>query len=235
MQRRLVRLDEVARSRHSARRPRRPHRAAPRWHRNRRRESRRARSRGVASVESAASKPSSHRRVAEEMRSARPARRRVSTGGLRGKRAIAMGRENGSAGSAPAATSEGGISVLDRRARRSRRNRACGRPARRRWSKARRGVGFSPTMLLSPAGTRPEPAVSVPSANGDDAARHRHRRAGATSRPARARDRWRSAAPDRACARRQARSRTGRDWSCRRRARRPRGAARRRSRPRSGI
>ncbi len=25
-------------------------------------------------------------------------------------------------------------------------------------------VGFSPTMLLSPAGTRPEPAVSVPSA-----------------------------------------------------------------------
>ena len=27
-------------------------------------------------------------------------------------------------------------------------------------------VGFSPTMLLKPAGTRPEPAVSVPSANG---------------------------------------------------------------------
>ena len=26
------------------------------------------------------------------------------------------------------------------------------------------GVGFSPTMLLKPAGTRPEPAVSVPSA-----------------------------------------------------------------------
>ena len=30
----------------------------------------------------------------------------------------------------------------------------------------RPGVGFSPTMLLKPAGTRPEPAVSVPSANG---------------------------------------------------------------------
>src|SRR3954468_17018707 len=27
-------------------------------------------------------------------------------------------------------------------------------------------LGLSPTMLLSPAGTRPEPAVSVPSANG---------------------------------------------------------------------
>ena len=26
-------------------------------------------------------------------------------------------------------------------------------------------VGFSPTMLLNPAGTRPEPAVSVPSEN----------------------------------------------------------------------
>ncbi len=28
------------------------------------------------------------------------------------------------------------------------------------------GVGFRPTRLLKPAGTRPEPAVSVPSANG---------------------------------------------------------------------
>ena len=28
----------------------------------------------------------------------------------------------------------------------------------------RPGVGFRPTMLLKPAGTRPEPAVSVPSA-----------------------------------------------------------------------
>src|SRR5215213_9162145 len=28
----------------------------------------------------------------------------------------------------------------------------------------RPGVGFRPTMLLNPAGTRPEPAVSVPSA-----------------------------------------------------------------------
>jgi hypothetical protein len=27
-------------------------------------------------------------------------------------------------------------------------------------------VGFRPTMLLRPAGTRPEPAVSVPSASG---------------------------------------------------------------------
>jgi hypothetical protein len=27
------------------------------------------------------------------------------------------------------------------------------------------GVGFQPTILLKPAGTRPEPAVSVPSAN----------------------------------------------------------------------
>ena len=30
----------------------------------------------------------------------------------------------------------------------------------------RPGVGFRPTMLLKPAGTRPEPAVSVPSAKG---------------------------------------------------------------------
>src|SRR3954471_24179461 len=29
----------------------------------------------------------------------------------------------------------------------------------------RPGVGFRPTMLLKPAGTRPEPAVSVPSVN----------------------------------------------------------------------
>jgi hypothetical protein len=27
------------------------------------------------------------------------------------------------------------------------------------------GVGFSPTRLFSPAGTRPDPAVSVPRAN----------------------------------------------------------------------
>src|SRR5450631_529156 len=30
----------------------------------------------------------------------------------------------------------------------------------------RPGVGLRPTMLLKPAGTRPDPAVSVPSANG---------------------------------------------------------------------
>ena len=30
----------------------------------------------------------------------------------------------------------------------------------------RPGVGFRPTMLLNAAGIRPEPAVSVPSANG---------------------------------------------------------------------
>ena len=30
----------------------------------------------------------------------------------------------------------------------------------------RPGVGLRPTMLLKPAGTRPEPAVSVPSAKG---------------------------------------------------------------------
>ncbi len=40
-------------------------------------------------------------------------------------------------------------------------------------------VGFSPTMLFRPAGTRPEPAVSVPSANGTIPARDRDGRAGA--------------------------------------------------------
>src|SRR5262249_15669675 len=30
---------------------------------------------------------------------------------------------------------------------------------------SRPGVGFRPTILLQPAGTRPDPAVSVPSAN----------------------------------------------------------------------
>ena len=38
--------------------------------------------------------------------------------------------------------------------------------------------GFSPTMLLSAAGTRPEPAVSVPSAKVTRPARHRDARAG---------------------------------------------------------
>ena len=36
-------------------------------------------------------------------------------------------------------------------------------------------VGFSPTRLLSPAGTRPEPAVSVPSEKLDLPARDDHR------------------------------------------------------------
>ena len=43
-------------------------------------------------------------------------------------------------------------------------------------------VGFSPIRLLNAAGTRPEPAVSVPSEKLDQPRRHRHRRAG--TRPA---------------------------------------------------
>ena len=76
-------------------------------------------------------------------------------------------------------------------------------------------LGFSPTMLLSAAGTRPEPAVSVPSASGTSPA------ATATAEP-RARSARDQLAVDtdcaarrRASARRPGRSRTGRDWSCR--------------------
>src|SRR5882724_9814615 len=58
-------------------------------------------------------------------------------------------------------------------------------------------LGFRPTILLKPAGTRPEPAVSVPSASGTS--------------PAAAY----SGEFHRANERRQARLRTGQDWSCR--------------------
>ena len=53
-----------------------------------------------------------------------------------------------------------------RRARRSRSCPACGRRARRRSPTSAPSVGFRPTMPLSAAGTRPEPAVSVPSEKG---------------------------------------------------------------------
>ena len=42
-------------------------------------------------------------------------------------------------------------------------------------------LGLSPTILLKPAGTRPEPAVSVPSASGTRPAADRDGRAGARS------------------------------------------------------
>ena len=34
------------------------------------------------------------------------------------------------------------------------------------WVETRPRLGFKPTILFKPAGTRPEPAVSVPSASG---------------------------------------------------------------------
>ena len=43
-------------------------------------------------------------------------------------------------------------------------SRATGRPAPRRSAETSPRLGFSPTILLKAAGTRPEPAVSVPSA-----------------------------------------------------------------------
>ena len=89
----------------------------------------------------------------------------------------------------------------------------------------RPGVGFRPTMLLKPAGTRPEPAVSVPSANGTWPVRHHigRARAGAAADALAVEGCW--APRHRASACRPGRWRTGRGWSCRRRSHRRRAAA----------
>ncbi len=88
--------------------------------------------------------------------------------------------------------------------------------------------GLSP-MLFSPAGTRPEPAVSVPSevhlARGDSEGRTR---AGATAHVGRIGTRW--AWRRRASACRSGRRRTGRGWSCR-----PPGAARAQALHHAGV
>ena len=79
-------------------------------------------------------------------------------------------------------------------------------------------------MPFNAAGTRPEPAVSVPTAKATTPARDRH--APTRARPARrsGRRRRRCAGAVRACGCRSARWRTGRGWSCRRGSR-PRRAA----------
>ena len=105
--------------------------------------------------------------------------------------------------------------VATQSARRPTRSRGCGTRARTPAVLTRPGVGFRPTMLLKPAGTRPEPAVSVPSANGTSP------RDTTTAEPelepplhaigceGAARPRRRASA----C--RPGRWRTGRGWSCR--------------------
>ena len=94
------------------------------------------------------------------------------------------------------------------------RSRACGTLEQRRAAEITPRLGFSPTMLLSAAGTRPEPAVSVPSENGTSPRRQRPQSPSST-RPESALRRKHCAARRRASARRRGRWRTGRDWSCR--------------------
>ena len=89
-------------------------------------------------------------------------------------------------------------------------------------------VGFSPTILPNAAGTRPDPAVSVPSAKAHDAGGDRARRSGGRTARHIGADRTRCAARHTGCACRPGRWRTDPDWSCRSAARpRPAGAARR--------
>ena len=95
-------------------------------------------------------------------------------------------------------------------------------------------VGLTPTRLPSAAGTRPEPAVSVPSAKSTMPERDRR---GGPARRAAGDPRRVPGVPDRAegrCGCRPGRWRTGRGSSCRRRPRRRRAAGRRRWRRRPG-
>ena len=95
-------------------------------------------------------------------------------------------------------------------------------------------VGFSPTMLLNAAGTRPEPAVSVPSANAP--ARRRPRPPNPnSSRPGCTPGRTGCAGCHTASGCRPDRWRTGRGWSCRQQARRPRAVVRRPGRIRPAV
>ena len=91
-------------------------------------------------------------------------------------------------------------------------------------------VGLTPTMPLKAAGTRPDPAVSVPSASATapDATATPRARAAAARDVQRRVDRVAGAV--RACACRPDRSRTGPCWSCRPAPRPRRAAVRRRRR-----
>ena len=104
--------------------------------------------------------------------------------------------------------------------------RRASRGPRRRWSSTP-GVGFTPTIPHSAAGTRPDPAVSVPSANGTSPV------ATTTAEPELdppamnsgiERVATRPVAAASGC--RRGRWRTGRGWSCRRRPRPRRAGAR---------
>src|SRR4029078_9288842 len=78
-------------------------------------------------------------------------------------------RENGSALSAPAITESADMAsstVSENTEMQSSVRQAGPTPA----LEVRPRLGFNPTMLLSIAGTRPEPAVSVPNASGTRAA-----------------------------------------------------------------
>ena len=86
-------------------------------------------------------------------------------------------------------------------------------------------VGFSPTSPLNAAGTRPEPAVSVPSAKATWPSATATRRAGARAAADARRDRTPTSTRRTGCGSRPARSRTGPCSSCRRAARPRRAAA----------
>ena len=113
--------------------------------------------------------------------------------------------------------------------RRPRRSRACGRPAPRRVVETAPTDGLSPTMLLRPPARGPSPPCRCRARSGTSP------RATATAEPELEPPgtivgiEWRCAAPDRACARRRGRWRTGRGWSCRSRIA---PAATQRARPR---
>ena len=121
-----------------------------------------------------------------------------------------------------------------RSVRRSTWSRASGRPAPSPVLDSSPHVGLWPTRLLKAAGTRPEPAVSVPRRSSPAPARPRPP-SPTTNRPTRTRDRSCCGRRRRASARPPARSRTGRDWSCRAESRRRRSSAAPRSALRCGV
>ena len=138
------------------------------------REARRRRGRARRGVEG---------RLARERRrrsggSPGPGRRCAPTAAARPSAPTATGFENGSSASKPGHHPIGREGVVDGRA-----NTETQSSVRQAGTTPRVGtapsVGFRPTMLLRAAGTRPEPAVSVPSAKATEPARHRDRRAGA--------------------------------------------------------
>ncbi len=109
--------------------------------------------------------------------------------------------------------------LVDRCGQRPRSYRASGRRARVPRADTLPRVGFSPTMLPNAAGTRPDPAVSVPSANGTMPAATAQAEPDDEPPGTCVRHRTHCAARRTGCACRRGRWRTDRGWSCRSAAR----------------